>query len=327
MKNHTNLLDNYQRSHYDTITIGPKGKFHWVLQLINSQKVPEGTDFGQSRFGHPDLTKFGQSNFGQIQFWPTHFWPELVFQWFHNLCGPEGLGPEGEWGPEGWGPKISRFFSVSTIIFALFCLSLGVFSWFFGGFLQAPGRQMCTFGVLGLLCETPAAPKPGLGLHKNHQNSTSRHTVRDKKERNWWRETEKKARKFWEVRRRGSGGGESAGRRKVVQTNNHTTNTNHNNKQQQTPHEPQPQTTHEPQQQTTNNHKKQQTTSKHNNTQRHRHSHQQQHQPQHNKNGLDWPKLDWPKSANTTTPFSRSKLKSKRKRKTVCTFCCGSSNN
>ena len=33
------LLDHHQRSHYDTITIGPEGNFHWVLQLINSQKV------------------------------------------------------------------------------------------------------------------------------------------------------------------------------------------------------------------------------------------------------------------------------------------------
>ena len=39
MTNHTSLLDHHQRSHYDTITIGPEGKFNWVLQLINSQKV------------------------------------------------------------------------------------------------------------------------------------------------------------------------------------------------------------------------------------------------------------------------------------------------
>ena len=39
MRNHTCLLDNHQRSHYDTITIGPEGKFNWVLQLINSEKV------------------------------------------------------------------------------------------------------------------------------------------------------------------------------------------------------------------------------------------------------------------------------------------------
>ena len=39
MRNHTCLLDHHQRSHYDTITIGPEGKFNWVLQLINSQEV------------------------------------------------------------------------------------------------------------------------------------------------------------------------------------------------------------------------------------------------------------------------------------------------
>ena len=32
MRNHTCLLDHHQRSHYDTITIGPEGKFNWVLQ-------------------------------------------------------------------------------------------------------------------------------------------------------------------------------------------------------------------------------------------------------------------------------------------------------
>ena len=39
MRNYTCLLDHHQRSHYDTITIGPEGKFNWVLQLIKSQKV------------------------------------------------------------------------------------------------------------------------------------------------------------------------------------------------------------------------------------------------------------------------------------------------
>ena len=38
MRNHTCLLDHHQRSHYDTITIGQEGKFHWFLQLINNQK-------------------------------------------------------------------------------------------------------------------------------------------------------------------------------------------------------------------------------------------------------------------------------------------------
>ena len=39
MKSHTSLLDHHQRSHYDTITIGPKGLMNWVLQLNNSQSV------------------------------------------------------------------------------------------------------------------------------------------------------------------------------------------------------------------------------------------------------------------------------------------------
>ena len=37
MRNHTCLLDHHQRSHCDTITIGPEGMINWVLQLNNSQ--------------------------------------------------------------------------------------------------------------------------------------------------------------------------------------------------------------------------------------------------------------------------------------------------
>ena len=37
MKDHTCLLDNHQRSHWDTITIGPEEMVNWVLQLNNSQ--------------------------------------------------------------------------------------------------------------------------------------------------------------------------------------------------------------------------------------------------------------------------------------------------
>ena len=33
MKNDVCFLDHHERSHYDTITIGPEGKFNWVLQL------------------------------------------------------------------------------------------------------------------------------------------------------------------------------------------------------------------------------------------------------------------------------------------------------
>ena len=37
MRNHTCLLDHHQRSHYDTITIGPEGMINSVLQLNSSQ--------------------------------------------------------------------------------------------------------------------------------------------------------------------------------------------------------------------------------------------------------------------------------------------------
>ena len=39
MRNHTCLLDHHQRSYFDTIIIGLKGKFNWVLQLVNSHTV------------------------------------------------------------------------------------------------------------------------------------------------------------------------------------------------------------------------------------------------------------------------------------------------
>ena len=39
MKNQTYLFDHHQRSHYDTITIGPEGMMNWALQLNNNQSV------------------------------------------------------------------------------------------------------------------------------------------------------------------------------------------------------------------------------------------------------------------------------------------------
>ena len=59
--------------------------------------------------------------------------------------------------PKRGGPKISRFFPSPTTIFSLFCVSLGVFSWNFGGVKRRDPEQ-CTFGVLGLSCEATAAP-------------------------------------------------------------------------------------------------------------------------------------------------------------------------
>ena len=56
MRNHTCLLDHHQRSHYDTITIGPEGKFNWVLQLINSQKV-RLFDSLKEKFNNPTFSQ------------------------------------------------------------------------------------------------------------------------------------------------------------------------------------------------------------------------------------------------------------------------------
>ena len=91
--------------------------------------------------------------------------------------GPRRVGPEG-WGPErvgprkggapkgvgprkGGGPKISRFFFPFPPPFRCFCVSLGVFSWNFGGVLKRRCPEMCTFGVLGLSCASPGGRNGG----------------------------------------------------------------------------------------------------------------------------------------------------------------------
>ena len=69
-----------------------------------------------------------------------------------------GQGPKPSEGTEGWEPKIS-FFPLRHKIRS-FLPSLGgpfVESWWC---LKRRGAQMCTFGVLWLSCEAPAAPKP-----------------------------------------------------------------------------------------------------------------------------------------------------------------------
>ena len=62
------------------------------------------------------------------------------------------------------GPKFSRFFfrfPPPILLFLSLTVCLPVVFWWC---LKRRGRQMCTFGVLGLLCEVPAAPKPP-GFH------------------------------------------------------------------------------------------------------------------------------------------------------------------
>ena len=47
MKDDICLLDHHQRSHSDTITIGPEGMINWVLQLNNNQSGNSFKSFGE----------------------------------------------------------------------------------------------------------------------------------------------------------------------------------------------------------------------------------------------------------------------------------------
>ena len=73
---------------------------------------------------------------GPIHFWPIHFWP-IHFGPIDLICVCVCVS---WWAPKGGEPKISRFlFPSPTTTFALsVSLSLGVFSWNFGGFGEAP---------------------------------------------------------------------------------------------------------------------------------------------------------------------------------------------
>ena len=201
------------------------------------------TDFGQ-----PQLADFGQADFGQnwcfslLAFFKKH-------RRTNTLRGPEGGAPGG-WGPGGWGdpppldhpppdrplpdpppldhlppldpplpdrPKFRAYFSLSRHNVLSFFPLLGVLSWNeFWWCLKRRGPKLCTFGVLGLLCEAPAALGPlgfhqGPGLQTHHQNSTRRPPNRGKKERKLLRERKKKERNFGRSGGRGSGEGAKGG--------------------------------------------------------------------------------------------------------------------
>ena len=61
MRNHTCLLDHHQRSHYDTITIGPEGMMNSALQLNNNQSVNSFNslrgEVQHVKFSNPNPTK------------------------------------------------------------------------------------------------------------------------------------------------------------------------------------------------------------------------------------------------------------------------------
>ena len=126
-------------------------------QLSSSRVRAEGTDFGQSRFGHPDLTRpiLAKANFGQSNFGQSNFLANIL-----GVIKPRKSGsPEG-WGPEGWGPKISRsFFPLPPQFFVLFSLSFGLFRGILVVF-EAPGpSNVHVWSSRAVVCEPR---RPGL---------------------------------------------------------------------------------------------------------------------------------------------------------------------
>ena len=129
IKNHFNQKTTSHKNNIDRVCVkasrAQKGRLRvqrWVFRGLGFRV--EGTDFGQSRFGHPDLTDFGQSNFGQIQFWPIQFCVLCCVVVFVVICccgscwwcgcwfGPPSTGPPQDPPPPD-SPKFRSFFSLS----------------------------------------------------------------------------------------------------------------------------------------------------------------------------------------------------------------------
>ena len=121
----------------------------------------EGLEGGGPEGGGPEG---GGPEGGGAEGWGAEGWG--AGGWGVGGCRVEGWGPGGWEGPEGGprrvGPRRAQnfalFFPSPALIFVLF-LSLGVFSWNFGGVFEGRDPLMCTFGVLGLSCEIPACKK------------------------------------------------------------------------------------------------------------------------------------------------------------------------
>ena len=157
----------------------------------------------------------------------------FLFGFFHasqgpNPGGPKGGGPKGGGpkggGPKGGGPKISRFiFPVppQNSFFSSLSGSLLVEFWWC---LKRRDAQMCTFGVLWLSCEAPAARSCGAGgvSHGSPRAQTctfERPSTKNQREDHPEREERKK---FPERERKKKseilgGPGEGRSRRKAVQ--------------------------------------------------------------------------------------------------------------
>ena len=203
---------------------------------ISSDEEPEETDFDQSRFGYRDLTNFGQIQFWSIHFWPIHFWiwcvswPQRSGAQTQKNRAPKGGAtrvepePRKKWDPV---PSPASHFRTFVSLWRSSRVFLVVF-------LKRRGRQMFTFGVLGLSCEALEGPETagvshdnpraqtctfqGPHLQKHHQNSNERSSERGRKNENCGGRGEKKSEIL---------GGPAEGR-----SGADPPNTNHNTKQQ-----------------------------------------------------------------------------------------------
>ena len=145
----------------------------------------EGTDFGQPRFGHRPIHFLAIVVLARPILAKANLWIWSVSWW-----SPEGWGPNSEkvalkggapqgGALQGGGPKCRALFSLSRSRFALF-VSLGPKA--AGVSQDSPRAQTWTF--------------EGPGLQKDHQNSTIRHTQREKRNENGAGEGTKKERHY-----------------------------------------------------------------------------------------------------------------------------------
>ena len=165
-----------------------------------------------------------------------------------NQVGPRRVGPRRVEPRRVGGPKISRFFfPPPATIFILLPLSWGpcVEFWWC---LKRRGPEMCTFGVLGLSCEAPAARSGGAAgvshdspraqtctfqdtcASKHHQNSTRRPPERHRNSETVAGKGKKKREILGGPAEGGPVEGGSGGRwSREVQTSDNHDNHNHNN--------------------------------------------------------------------------------------------------
>ena len=108
-------------------------------------------------------TNFGQSNSGHSIFGPIHF--RIWCLWPQRRGGGRIAQPRKGWGPERCGigeergAKFCVFFSPLPLPVSLFLSLFVCFLVEFWWCLKRRGPQTCTFGVLGLSCETSTQPR------------------------------------------------------------------------------------------------------------------------------------------------------------------------